>query len=247
MYNTIYDATYAGLSAVMALVLLATVVRGARQRATATDPSRRTQATAIMVAAVGVLASLVAGVGLQAIRSTTGDLLYQQVHFAVFYVGFGLVLVGSDRVVSDDRTADPSPVSPDGWRRWRWTLWGIWAAATAVGVAKLATAGVGAPQADRRVPQEPIYFLPVLVALVIVTVVMLALAGRTSDRGWRRQVVIWFGLFGGLLFIGFLREATIVPSTNEPIVDLLLAFGPFAAATLCLYQGLRSTISRSAV
>ena len=38
------------------------------------------------------------------------------------------------------------------------------------------------------------------------------------------------------LLLGMLREATIIPATNQPILDLLLAFGPFTLAAFCLFR-----------
>ena len=35
---------------------------------------------------------------------------------------------------------------------------------------------------------------------------------------------------------GTLREATLIPSTDEPLVDLLLAFVPFTIGAFCLYH-----------
>ena len=42
-----------------------------------------------------------------------------------------------------------------------------------------------------------------------------------------------------LSMVGILREATIIPSI-EPLVDSLVAFGPFTVGTVCLYLGCRS-------
>jgi hypothetical protein len=38
------------------------------------------------------------------------------------------------------------------------------------------------------------------------------------------------------MLLGMLRESNILPATNQPIVDLLLAFGPFTLAALCLLR-----------
>ena len=47
-----------------------------------------------MAICVGALLTLVAGFSLDALRSATDDLVYQQAHFALFYVAFGLILWG---------------------------------------------------------------------------------------------------------------------------------------------------------
>jgi hypothetical protein len=38
------------------------------------------------------------------------------------------------------------------------------------------------------------------------------------------------------MLLGMVRESNILPATNQPIVDLLLAFGPFTLAALCLLR-----------
>lgn len=46
----------------------------------------------------------------------------------------------------------------------------------------------------------------------------------------------WLAAFAAFVLVGVLREATIIPSTDETLLDLLLAFVPFTVAVLCLYR-----------
>ena len=239
METVVVDATYRGSAGVMMFVLLATAIRAGRVRGALADPSGRTQATATMLTALGVGSALVIGVGLDALRVSTGDLFYQQVHFAAFYVGFALVLRAADLITSDDRRADPALVTPTMWRWVRFGLWAAYAVSVAIALAKLLAAGNGTPGHDQRVPQQVVYYLPVFCSLAIAAIAPLALAARTPDRGWRRRVLVWFGAFAALSFVGMLREATIIPST-EPLVDVVIAFGPFTAGTICLYMSCRA-------
>jgi hypothetical protein len=167
----------------------------------------------------------------------TGDLIYQQVHFSIFYLGFALVLFGVDQVASSRQTLMPV-------RAWAAARAGVWIAyAGAVGFSLwlLASAGAAATAQQRamnHVPQQPIFFLPVLLALSISTIVLAWLASAPGAAHGTRGLQAWLSGVTGLVLVGCLREATIIPSSGEPLVDLLVAFGPFAAAGVCLYLSL---------
>ncbi len=74
-------------------------------------------------------------------------------------------------------------------------------------------------------------------------VILVSLATGFRERPGMRTLLAWYAGFTVLLLIGALREATIIPSSGEPLVDLLLAFVPFAAAGICLFLSLRILIA----
>ena len=83
-----------------------------------------------------------------------------------------------------------------------------------------------------RYVQEPLFFLPLFVVLA---------AGAARLPSWldaaqRRTAQPWLAAFAAFTLLGSLRESTIMPATDQPIVDLLLAFGPFTLASLCVYR-----------
>jgi hypothetical protein len=224
VYNVTFDALYWSFGAVMLLALLATLARsvvGLREGSQA-----RTRAEATLVAAVGALLALVAGFGFNALRPLTGDLLYQQSHFAAFYVAFGLVLWAFDRVgMIGSRETEAG-------RNVRTLTWGAYGLATVIALAGLLTPDGYriVTQGDVRYVQQPLFFLPPLVALSVGAAWLPSWAlGQRPDPVRR-----WFALLAAFMLLGMLREATIIPSTDQPVLDLLLAFAPFTLATLCL-------------
>jgi hypothetical protein len=232
-----FDLIYYGLAVGLAVVLFVVAMKGMRLRRLLPDRTSRSSALGVTLAAVGVEATLVAGVTLEALRPMTGDLLYQQVHFAIFYLGFALVLAGVDQVASSRPTLTPVRV----WAAARAGVWIAYAGVVGLSVWLLANAGAAATAQQRalhHVPQQPAFFLPLLLVLGVSTVVLAWLATTRGAAHGTRGVVAWLSAFTGLVLVGCLREATIIPSSGEPLVDLLVAFGPFAAAGACLYLGL---------
>jgi hypothetical protein len=226
VYTAIFDSLYWLLGGVMLVAFIATIRRSLRRVQGSTGDRR--QALGTLAISIGALLTLIVGFGLNALRGETGDLFYQQVHFGLFYVAFALVLLGFDLAgMLGDRSA----------RRWngrRAIAWAAFAAATGVALVALLT-----PESyrivsggDVRYVQEPLFFLPLFVALAV---------GAADLPSWldgsqRRTARPWLATVAGLLVLGMLRESTIIPATNQPIADLFLALGPFAVAALCLYR-----------
>jgi hypothetical protein len=232
-----FELIYYGLATGLAVVLLTTAVKGMRLRRLLPDRTSRASALGVALAAIGVETTLVAGVTLDALRPVTGDLLYQQVHFSIFYLGFALVLSGVDQVASSQPTLTPVRA----WAAARAGIWIAYAGAVGFSVWLLANAGAAATAQQRalhHVPQQPAFFLPLLLVLAVSTVVLAWLATTRGAARETRGLVAWLSAFTGLVLIGCMREATIIPSSGEPLVDLLVAFGPFAAAGVCLSLGL---------
>jgi hypothetical protein len=232
-----FELIYYGLAAGLAVVLLTVAVKGMRLRRLLADRTSRTSALGVALAAIGVETTLVAGVTLDTLRPVTGDLLYQQVHFSIFYLGFALVLSGVDQVASSRPTLTPVRA----WAAARAGVWIAYAGAVGFSVWLLANAGAAATAQQRalhHVPQQPAFFLPLLLVLSVSTIVLAWLAIARGAADGTRGLLAWFSGFTGLALVGCMREATIIPSSGEPLVDLLVAFGPFAAAGVCLYLGL---------
>jgi hypothetical protein len=85
-----------------------------------------------------------------------------------------------------------------------------------------------------RVAQQAIFYLPLVVVLVIGLELPLALAAREAGDRALRGARLWFAGFSGLALVGVPPEVTVIPSSGEPLVDLLVAFGPLVLAGFCL-------------
>ena len=226
MYDTVFDALYWSLGGVMLLAFIGTIGRSASDlRRSAGDRSQR---EATLAVAVGALLTLVVGIGLNGLRSVTGDLFYQQGHFVLFYVGFGLVLWGFDRVgMLGDHASAPG-------RRRRTITWGAFALSTGAALVGLLTPDSYriVSGGDVRYVQEPLFFVPLFVVLAAGAIQLptwLVVAERQTARPW-------LAALAASMLIGMLREPAILPATDQPIVDLLLAFGPFTLAALFLFR-----------
>jgi len=225
MYTAVFDGLYWAFGAVMLVALVATIARSAAGLRRSIDRSR---SRATLGIAIGALIVLIVGFALNALRDLTGDLVYQQIHFAAFYVAFGLVLWGFDQA---GMAAAPAAVAG---RLVRPAVWGAFGIAVV-----LALIGLLSPDSYKVIGsdgisyvQEPLFFLPVFVVLLVGA----ASLPSWLDAGRRHTVRPWLAAVATFMLVGMLREATIIASTDQPIVDLALAFVPFTLASLCLYR-----------
>ena len=196
-----FDFVYLVLAATMALLVLATVI---------TAP-RRSGAGAVLVAA-GFALILAAGVGLNELMRSgrIGDLTSLQLRFAVFYIGFALILAGSDRVLARGDS-----------RALRWSAYVV---ACVIGAlflfvpSLIASAPVGGTV---RVSQQVVHYLPLFVGAAFLAV------DAYRARNW------WLESFILLIVAGIVRESGASPSFGDAL-DLLGAFVPFTLAAVCL-------------
>ena len=97
-----------------------------------------------------------------------------------------------------------------------------------------------------RVAQQVTWFAPVVTVLAIAATTATARVVNRASARWRSSTA-WFGCFAGLTLVGVLREATIIGSSGEPIVDLLVAFGPLTLGGMCLLASLATVRDQSKV
>ena len=168
MYNLIYDATYYLLAGVFASGTPADRGDGPPAATSRSDGELRIAAVGLGWAGLGTLVALVAGVGLDLLSPLTGDLLYQQLHFTIFYLGFALVLHGLETL------AWPADASPSS-RRLRWL--GRAAFAVAVAVAALFLFNPASyTVSGHHVAQQTVFYLPLVVVLLLGAIVPTAIA-----------------------------------------------------------------------
>ena len=134
------------------------------------------------------------------------------------------------------------PIGGGRGRGWRIFLWAAYVLSVAVAAAYLfnpATYTITTSGSGQHYAQQRVFFLPLFLTLVAGVVGLSTAAVRSRAAPLGRHLV-WLDLFAGLLFIGLLREATLIPSSGVPLVDLLVAFGPFTAGGFCLLVSVRS-------
>lgn len=218
-----FDFTYYGLAALMLGMLGYTTVAGVALWQTLGSALSRNEALGLSLSALGALLTLVSGVVFTELARAglVDGLLYQQAHFSLFYVGFGLILYGVIAVG----------------KRWRVILWAGFALATVIASAFLfnsSTYTTTQSGSQIHAVQQVVFYLPLFYVTAAGVLIVLFRAARSSRH------LIWFGLFSAAILIGLLSEATIIPSLGDPELDLLVAFGPFALGSFFLLMTARS-------
>jgi hypothetical protein len=237
-YNTIYDTFYYALTAVSILLLSYTIFLEHKKRQGLADPTQKNQLVGIALAAGGFAVTIFAGVFFDTItkRGIISDLLYQQLHFPLFYVGSAMILFGIDSSLLIVQKLFHSIAKNPHVKKLRILLWGVFTATVAISVFYLFTVSAGPSQ---HVAQQPIFFLPIIL-VILIGIIELPILTVVAKNSSLRNHLAWFSLSMFLIFVGALREATIIPSSGEPLIDLLLAFAPFTAASFCLYMSAKS-------
>jgi vacuolar-type H+-ATPase subunit I/STV1 len=236
MATRIFDFTYYALAIIITLLLAYSFFLGLRIRQAATGRNGRNRALGMSLVASGTAISVLVGVSFDILakRAIINDLLYQQAHFSVFYVGFALVLFGFLATLFTPRR-EASPSDRRRGNRLQILLWALYILAVASAVVSLYNPAsfTVITSSGLHYVQKPIFFLPLFVTLTMGLVGVSLVAVRSSDSRLQAHLV-WLDLFTVLVLIGLLREATLIPTSGIPLVDLLLAFGPFTLASFCL-------------
>jgi hypothetical protein len=195
-----FDATYAAFGTAITLLLLATVALGLRH----SDPGP-------VVAAIGFATISAAGFGFNAVLRSgqISNQTFMQLHFPVFYLGFALILLGADLVLSVRRRRS----------------WLLYALACVIALAYLFTPGLMAYSTSgdaTHASQQVVHYLPLFIGI-----------GMLLVEAYRRKM--WLLVAFGLLVLGgVIRESGAIPSFGDAYLDLLEAFVPFTLAATCL-------------
>jgi len=239
-YNTAFDTLYYALSAASIAILIYTIILGFEKRRKLADSALRTQFLGIAISASGFAVSIFTGVFLDTLTrmAIIDQLLYQQLHFSIFYVGSAMILFGINSSLSMVQ-GRISMTKNMILRHLQVILWAGFFATVVLSAFYLFTVHVGP---SHHVAQQPIFFLPVIL-ITIIGIVGLPFMAFYS-KGVLQKSLTWFGLSFFFLLIGALREATVIPSTGDPLADLLVAFLPFVIVSTCLYFSTRSLNSR---
>lgn len=237
-YNTVYDTLYYALAAASTLMLIYATFLGFKKRHNFSNPTYKNQALGIALAALGFAITIFGGVFLDTLTKSgiISDLLFQQSHFSILYVGLAMILFGIDASLLTAQKLFQSHVSNLHVKQQRILLWVVFLATTAISVFYLFTLSAGPSQ---HVGQQLVFYLPIIF-VILVGIIELPILSVISKNSPLRKILTWFGLSMFLIFVGALREATIIPSSGEPLIDLLVGFGPFTAASVCFYVSIRS-------
>ena len=245
-----FELVYFGLGGVLALLLLVTATLAVRGQRVPTDPRQQTALLAICFAACGLEVALITGVILDALKATTGDVFFQVTHFPIFYAAFAIVLYGAEKLsvafLAPSEGRDVRAVF--GWiHRAIWSVYGVVTAVALFQLVSSATYFATTGANGGRMPQQVSYFYPIFLALAVSGFVGWSMTIRTRAGSPGQRALGWFGAFALAALIGTLREATVIPSSGDPVTDVAVAFGPFVAAGLFLFMSLRAVLTEEMV
>ena len=174
---------------------------------------------AVAVIAMGTAVALAGG--LIADAALQSSPFFQQVRFGAYYLGFAAIVAGTTIAIRATTT------------RSRWIiriLVSAFALALIVGAVFVCVPATFVLNRYHEQIQLVIYWVPMLVATGGGAIALLAARGDAA----RRTRLPMIAAFEGLLFVGLLREAQIIPDLGEPLANLLVAFGPFVIGAVLL-------------
>jgi hypothetical protein len=222
-----FDVIYNGLSIALLLALAIALIRGlllARRDSAADTAHGRGVALVAFGTALALSGGLVADGFLKS------SPWFQQVRFGFYFVGFGLLVVGTMMVIR----AAASGRS----RRWRtlpFALLGLFVASLAVSVPLVTIRSTFVLNQYQEQVQVPVYWLPMLVPTAAGAIALFVVAVGAARRSRARAVCV--GVFEALIFIGLLRESELLPDLGDPLVNLLVSFVPFVIGGIVLAVG----------
>ena len=126
-YNTAYNAVYYSLSAASLLLLIYTVFLGFKKRRKIANPTHSNQALGMSLTALGFAVIIFSGVFLDTLtkNGVISDLLFQQLHFSIFYVGVALMLFGIDASLQTVQKSFQDLAKNPHVKQLRILLWGV--------------------------------------------------------------------------------------------------------------------------
>jgi hypothetical protein len=242
--NTVFDPTYYLLALALTFVLLYTALLGLRQRKRLSATADRDKALGTSLIAIGALIANASAVSLIAMvrDGLIGGVLYLQAEFLLVYAGFGAVFYGIEVVLFAARASKSNLRWPRSKTEPRVLLSSSYALAVGLSLVYLlnpATYTISYSGTTQHVAQQTVFWLPAFLTLSVGIVALLPFALKSKEVNVRRHA-FWFVLFATLVLVGLLKEATVIPSSGDPLTDLLLAFVPFTVGSLSLYQSSRT-------
>ena len=252
--TSVFDSIYYLLVAGLTIVLSCAAVLSFSTKYSRTDSGDRSLALGVCLAAVGLTIALVGSVALTALSrgggfwdSVDGGLFYQRATFTASYVGMGIVLYGTHSITISRPKSLFFPTLTA--RQIEILLWGAFllsVAFSSISLFNSASYLITKSGSIYHVAQQKVFWLPIFVTLVLSVTISLSIALNSKERNPHRRGLIWFGLAIVFVQIGLLRESLILPSSGDPLEDLLIVFIPSSIGGILLLQSARvfSSIER---
>ena len=239
----VFDPTYYLLALTLTFVLLCTAVLALRLSRRLGTMGDRDKAKGTGLIAAGALIANTGAVSLIAILrdGMIGGVLYLQVEFLIVFLGFGAVFYGIETILLATYSSNGSARWPRSKVKQKALISAAYALAVVFSLVYLlnpATYTVSYSGTTHHAAQQTVFWIPAFLALSLGIVALLPAALRSQEVDVRRHAS-WFVTFAALVLIGLLKEATVIPSSGDPLTDLLLAFVPFAVGAFSLYHSLR--------
>jgi len=236
--NTIFDPTLYALTALIGLVAILTAIICVRTRGMLSDQGQRSRAIGTGMSALGYSIVLVAAISLLTLMrdGVVSGFIYLQAEFIVAYLASAMILYGVDKTVFPMKGSASRPSNARREIRARAAIWAAFFVSVGIALAYLlnpSTYTVTSTGLVQHVAQQGVFWLPAFFTVVVGALTVPVFAVRRSDGATRRHA-IYLSLFFFLVPIGMSKESNLIPSLGDPLLDMLVAFVPFTAASFCL-------------
>jgi hypothetical protein len=239
--NAIFDPTLYALTAVVVVVAALTTLLCISARNTFADQRQKSRVLGTGVCALGYAVVIIAAIVLLTLMraDVVNGFVYLQAEFGVAYVACAMILYGVDKAVFPMK--ELANQLSDARREFgvRAAIWASFLVTLGIALAFLlntSTYTVSSTGSVQHVAQQGIFWLPAFFVVAVGAVSVPASAVRHSQGAIRRQA-IYLALFFLLVPIGMSKESNLIPSLGDPLLDMLVAFVPFTAASSCLLVG----------
>jgi MFS family permease len=226
-----FDLIYYALAIGILLALVYSIISALDLRRSSVRPAYRQPALGIIWIALGTAITLLGGLFADSFLKNSP--YFQQTRFALYDVGFVLIVVGITTILAAAQVSDAQPNFLSNLKQLRSVVWVLFLGSLAISTFYLLNPATFVLNQYGYQIQQAVYFLPMLTAVLVGSVLLLLAAFASRGRA-ARLPFFWLGLFAALVFVGLLRESLILPDLGDPLIDLLAAFVPFFMSSICL-------------
>jgi hypothetical protein len=238
-----FDQIYYTLSVLILVAIAYSTYAGLRLHKLETESILKRRALGIVSAAIGIAIALLGGLFTDLLLKRSSS--FQQTRFTFFFIGFTLVTFGVEAIA---RASQETCDLPNYFSQPKITssaIWVLYLGTLAIAAFYLVNPNTFILNKNGDQIQLIVYWLPMLTSTLFGVIFLFMLAIKIREKG-ERVHLLWISAYLTLVLIGLLRESLIIRSLGNPLSDMLIAFVPFAAGSICLCFAVRSLLKNVA-